>query len=398
MFTRMNRTLLAVMATSVTGLAHAVAPYNMSPGVTETTREVFGLHMLIFYICCAIGVVVFGAMIYSIFAHRRSVHPKPADFHESLKVEIAWTVAPFLILIAMAIPAAGTLIEMDDTSGSDLTVKITGYQWMWEYEYLDEEVSFLSRLAPESNQARQLDSGIDVTKVDNYLLDVDQPLVLPVGKKIRLLLTANDVIHSWWVPEITGKKDAIPGYVNKMWVKIDEPGVYRGQCAELCGRDHGFMPIVVKAVEPAEFEQWVASRGGKTDTQVAQAQPVASAPIEVAALGNIQLAEGDAGGDAGMSKEELVAKGEGVYKQNCAACHMPNGVGMPPAGFPSLVDAPKVKGPAEEQIMQVLKGKNAMPPFAYLSDEDIAAVITYTRNSWGNDYGVVEPAAVAAQR
>lgn len=236
--------------------------YNLPIGVSETTRELYGLHMLIFWVCCAIAVLVFGAMIYSIFAHRRSVHPKPADFHESIKVEIAWTVVPFIILIALAIPAAGTLIKLDDTSGSDLTVKVTGYQWMWEYEYLDNNVSFFSKLDADSNRARQLNSGIDPYTVENYLLNVDNELVLPVGKKVRLLLTANDVIHSWWVPEISGKKDAVPGYINKMWVKIDEPGVYRGQCTELCGRDHGFMPIVVRAVPQDEFDAWMVSKGG----------------------------------------------------------------------------------------------------------------------------------------
>lgn len=255
------------------------AEFNLSPGVTELTRETYGLHMLIFWVCCVIGVLVFGAMIYSIFAHRKSVHPKPADFHESIKVEIAWTVIPFVILIAMAIPAAGTLIKMEDTSGSDLTVKVTGYQWMWEYDYLDHDVSFFSVLDRDSNRTRQLGSGLDPKEVENYLLNVDNELVLPVGKKVRLLLTANDVIHAWWVPEISGKKDAVPGYINKLWVNIEEPGVYRGQCAELCGRDHGFMPIVVRAVPQDEFDAWVASKGGnavaKSETEGSDSTVVA---------------------------------------------------------------------------------------------------------------------------
>ena len=231
--------------------------WNIPRGVTELSQEIYGLHMLIFWVCVAIAVVVFGAMFYSVFAHRKSIHPKPADFHESTSVEIAWTVVPFVILVAMAIPAAGTLIKMDDTRNADLSIKVTGYQWKWEYEYLGENVSFFSTLAADSNAARQLNSGIDVTKVPNYLVDVDNALVLPVGKKVRFLITANDVIHAWWVPDIAVKKDAIPGYINEMWAKIEVPGTYRGVCAELCGRDHGFMPIVVKAVPEDEYNAWL---------------------------------------------------------------------------------------------------------------------------------------------
>lgn len=217
--------------------------YNMPSGVSEISREVFGLHMMIFWVCVAIGVVVFGVMLWSIVFHRRSKHPKPADFHESTTVEIIWTSIPFVILIAIAIPSAGTLIKMEDARHSDMTVKVTGYQWKWQYEYLGEDVSYFSTLTAESNVARQLRSGIDVTKVPNYLVDVDNPLVLPVGKKVRFLITSNDVIHAWWVPELAVKKDAIPGYVNEVWTRIDHEGTYRGVCAELCGRDHGFMPI-----------------------------------------------------------------------------------------------------------------------------------------------------------
>ncbi|MGB1556175.1 MAG: cytochrome c oxidase subunit II [Oceanococcaceae bacterium] len=384
---------MAALLTMAAGAAHA-SPYNLSPGVTELTREVYGLHMLIFWIVCGIGVVVFGAMIYSIFAHRKSVHPKPADFHESIKVEIAWTVVPFVILIAMAIPAAGTLIKMEDTSNSDMTIKITGYQWKWEYEYVDEGLSFFSTLDAQSNQARQLGSGIDPNTVDNYLLEVDQPLVLPVGKKVRLLLTANDVIHAWWVPEIIGKKDAIPGYINKMWVNIEEPGTYRGQCAELCGRDHGFMPIVVKALPLDEYEAWLASKTGKsTDT--------AAAPVEVAAAEQSTMSDAApaaAAEEAPLDEAALLAQGKKVYGNYCAACHQASGEGMPAANFPALKGSALVNGAAEAQIAQVLKGKNAMPGFAYLSDADLAAAISYTRTAWGNDAGVIAPADVAAQR
>jgi cytochrome c oxidase subunit II len=228
------------------------AYWNMPKGVTEISHRVWWLHMYAFWICVVIGVLVFGVMFYSLFAHRRSKHPVPATFHESTTVEIAWTIAPFIILIAMAVPAAGTLIKMYDTRNADLTIKITGYQWKWQYEYVDQGVSFFSTLESKANAARQLHSGIDPKTVPNYLHDADNYLVLPVGKKVRFLLTSDDVIHGWWVPDLAVKKDAIPGYINEMWTKIDEPGTYRGQCTVLCGRDHGFMPIVVKAVSEPE--------------------------------------------------------------------------------------------------------------------------------------------------
>ena len=363
----------------------ATAKWNMPLGVTEISREVHGLHMLIFYVCCAIAVVVFGAMFYSIFAHRRSVHPTPADFHESTTVEIIWTVIPFVILIAMAIPAAGTLIRMEDSSNSDLTIKATGIQWKWHYDYIDQGVEFYSSLDADSNRARQTGSGIDPATVPNYLLEVDNRVVVPVGKKVRMLLTAHDVIHAWWVPALGQKKDAIPGYINEIWFNVDEPGVYRGQCAELCGRDHGFMPIVVEAVSPAEFEQWLAEQRGDAE------------PVEVAAADTGTASDAGTEPAAGASKEELMKAGEKAYMTHCAACHQSKGEGLPPT-FPALAGSAVVNGPAETQITQVLKGQGAMPGLAYLSDKDIAAAITYTRNSWGNDAGVVQAADVAAAR
>ncbi len=373
------------LAAALASAAAVASEYNMPVGVTAISREVYDLHMLIFWVCCAIAVVVFGAMFYSVFAHRKSVHPKPADFHESVTVEIIWTVIPFVILIAMAIPAAGTLIRMEDSRGADMTVKITGYQWKWEYEYVDEGVSFYSNLDVASNRARQRNSGIDPRSVPNYLLEVDRALVLPTGKKVRFLLTSNDVIHAWWVPDLAVKKDAVPGYINEMWTVIDEPGTYRGQCAELCGRDHGFMPIVVKALPPAEYEAWLAAQKGGEATEVASAAPSAAAAAKPAPA-------------AALAKGDLMAAGATAYKTHCAACHQPSGKGMPAANFPALIGSAVVTGPAEAQIKQVLTGKNAMPPMAYLSDRDIAAAITYTRNSWGNDAGIVQPADVAAQR
>jgi cytochrome c oxidase subunit II len=230
---------------------------NMPRGVTPTSEVAYDLHMLIFYITVVIGIVVFGAMLYSILYHRKSLGYKPAKFHDSTKVEIIWTVIPFIILVGMAVPATKALIMMEDTRDSEITLKVTGYQWMWQYEYLEDNVTFFSKISDESNTARRLGSGVDVTTVENYLRDVDHAIVLPTNTKVRILLTANDVIHAWWVPELGGKKDAIPGYVNEIWVDIKEPGTYRGQCAELCGKDHGFMPIVVHAVSKPEYYKWV---------------------------------------------------------------------------------------------------------------------------------------------
>ena len=231
---------------------------NMPRGVTPTSEVAYDLHMLIFYITVVIGIIVFGAMLYSIIYHRKSLGHKPAKFHESTKVEIIWTVIPFIILVGMAVPATKALILMEDTRDSEITLKVTGYQWMWQYEYLEDNVSFFSKIDNESNDARRLNSGVEVTEVDNYLRNVDNVVVLPTDTKVRILLTASDVIHAWWVPELGGKKDAIPGYINEMWVDIKKPGTYRGQCAELCGKDHGFMPIVVKAVPKNEYYKWVS--------------------------------------------------------------------------------------------------------------------------------------------
>lgn len=408
---RVASVLATWLATAGLAMAYTGERYNIPMGVTEISREVHGLHMLIFWVCVAIAVVVFGAMFYSVFAHRRSVHPKPADFHESTTVEIIWTAIPFVILISMAIPAAGTLIKMDDSRNAEMTVKVTGYQWKWQYEYLGEDVKFFSTLAAESNRARQLGSGIDPNTVPNYLVDVDNALVLPEDTKVRFLITANDVIHAWWVPAFAVKKDAIPGYVNEIWTKVDEPGTYRGVCAELCGRDHGFMPIVVHVLPKDEYKAWLAK--AKTgDLQVAAAgaaatatdaapdapTPEAAAPapaaVEVAAAPAVATTPAAA---AELSKDELVKAGEKVYNANCAACHQATGKGLPP-NFPSLVGSAVIAGPVDAQIAQVIKGKNLMPPFGSLSDADIAAVTTYTRNSWGNSSGVAQAGQVAAAR
>jgi cytochrome c oxidase subunit 2 len=233
---------------------------NMPKGVTDISHKVWDMHMLAMYIMFIVAVAVFGAMTISIIKHRKSKGVTPATFHESTAVEVVWTIIPFIILIVLALPAARTLIAQEDDSNSELTIKITGYQWRWHYEYPDSGVGFFSALSEESRNARVLGSGIDVTTVENYLLDVDKPLVIPVDTKVRLLLTANDVLHSWWVPDFAIKKDAVPGFINTMWTKVNETGTYRGQCTELCGRDHGFMPVVVKVVEKGEFDQWLAAQ------------------------------------------------------------------------------------------------------------------------------------------
>ena len=277
---KMVKRALAAGAALMLGTTPAMAAWsdlNLRVGVTPLSREIYGLHMMILWICVAIAVAVFGVMIYSIATFRKSKGAVPATFDHNTKAEIIWTVIPVLILVGMAIPAARTLVKIDDSRGSDLTVKVTGYQWMWQYEYVDQGVSFFSKLAQDSNDARQLDSGIDPSTVPNYLLEVDRPLVVPQGKKVRVLITAADVIHAWWVPDFGMKKDAIPGYINELWFIAEKPGVYRGQCAELCGRDHGFMPVVVEVKSQQDFDAWLASQkaamqASKTPpTKVAQA-------------------------------------------------------------------------------------------------------------------------------
>ena len=271
-----------------TGAALAAWEINMPVGVTELSRDIHGLHMMIFWICVLIAIAVFGMMIYSIVKFRHSQGAVAANFDHSTKAEIIWTIIPVAILVGMAIPAAATLVKIEDTRNSDLTIKVTGYQWKWQYEYLDQKVKFFSTLARDSDAARQTRSGIDPNSVPNYLLEVDKPLVVPVGAKVRVLLTSNDVIHAWWVPAFGMKKDAIPGFVNELWFRADEPGIYRGQCAELCGRDHGFMPVVVHVKPKAEYDSWLAEQQGGAATPApvaAQAQTTVenAAPATAAA-------------------------------------------------------------------------------------------------------------------
>ncbi|MCG9748642.1 cytochrome c oxidase subunit II [Shewanella sp. Isolate8] len=359
--------LLALLFTPT--ILAADMPLNMTSGVTEISNKVFSLHMTILYICCAIGLVVFGVMIYAIINHRRSKGAVAANFHESTKVEIAWTLVPFAILILMAIPATKTLIAMEDPSNADLTIKITGSQWKWHYSYFDQDISYYSLLATPREQIEGKED-----KGEHYLLEVDKPLVLPVNRKIRFLMTSEDVIHSWWVPAFAVKKDANPGFINEAWTRIDKPGIYRGQCAELCGKDHGFMPIVVQVLSEADFDNWIVEQEAQASAAAAEAQAALSKTL---------------------SKEELMAQGEQVYMARCAACHQPNGAGLPGV-FPSLIGSPIIKGPVADHISVVLHGRSgtAMQAFAQqLTATEIAAVVTYERNAWGNDSGDIVQAA-----
>lgn len=357
-------------------IAHADWEVNMPVGVTDLSKEIYGLHMAAFWVCVVIGIVVFGAMIYSIIYHRKDKNHKAATFHESTTVEIIWTVLPVIILISLAIPAAQALVKIEDSSNADMTIKVTGYQWKWQYEYAEDDISFFSSLAAPSREASKLDSGIDPTTVDNYLLEVDNPVVIPVGKKVRFLFTSNDVIHAWWVPDLAVKKDAIPGYVNDMWAKVNVAGTYRGQCAELCGKDHGFMPITVIAKEEGEYKAWVAEQ------KAAKAALAASA-------------------DKVWEMSDLMAQGKKVYDTNCAACHGATGAGIPGV-FPAMTGSPLTTGDIGPHIDIIINGKpgTAMQAFgSQLSDADIAAVVTYERNGLGNSVGdMAQPTDIKALR
>lgn len=353
--------------------AHATPAFadwelNMTEGVTDVSQSVYSLHMIILWVCVVIGIVVFGAMIYSMIVHRKSRGAVAANFHESLTVEIIWTVIPLLILVGMAIPATKTLAKIYDKGEAAITIEIVGYQWKWRYRYLnddpDAEVAYFSNLLTDQDQIYNR-----TEKSENYLLEVDEPMVIPADTRVRFLVTAADVIHSWWVPELAVKKDAVPGIVNEAWTVVNEPGIYRGQCAELCGKDHGFMPVVVEVKEKAEFDAWLADK-----------QQSARAEAELAGKE--------------WSMDELMARGEQVYGTFCAGCHQANGAGIPGA-FPALKDSPIALGDVTKHIDVIVNGVQgtAMQAFgAQLSEVDIAAVTTYERNAWGNNTGdVVTP-------
>jgi cytochrome c oxidase subunit 2 len=378
---RIAAAILLAGALGFAPLARADWALNMTKGVTPLSREIYDLHMLILWICVAIGVVVFSVMFASIILHRKSRGAVAVRFHHSTYAEMIWTIIPAVILVSMAIPATRTLIAMESTGDAELTIKVTGYQWKWHYDYIEDGIDFFSSLDAASNEARARGSGIDPRTVEHYLLDVDQRAVVPINTKIRFLTTAADVIHAWWVPDLGWKRDAIPGFINESWAIIEKPGVYRGQCAELCGKDHGFMPVVLEAVGRDRYLDWVQ------EMKAAQAQRAAAATRT-------------------FDQAELLAMGEEVYGKNCVACHQANGQGLPPA-FPSLVGSPITTGPLAGHLDMVLNGKpgTAMAPFGpQLNDAELAAVLTYERNAWGNDTriaegtGTVQPADVKAAR
>ena len=352
---------------------------NLAEPVTEIARQIYDLHTLMLVICLVIFVAVFGVMFYSIYAHRKSKGAKPASFHESVKVEIAWTIVPFLIVIGMALPATKTVVAMKDTSNADLTIKATGYQWKWGYEYLageGEGISFLSTLTTPRDQIDD-HQGQAVARGENYLMEVDNHVVVPVNKKVRVVTTANDVIHAWMIPAFGVKQDAIPGFVRDTWFKAEKEGIYRGQCAELCGKDHAYMPIVVEVMSEENYSKWVQAK--LDEMKAKQDDPTKE-----------------------WTKEDLVARGEQAYNANCAACHQATGAGIPGA-FPALAGSQVVMGPQAAQIDILLNGKGAgMPAWKQLSDVEIASVITYTRNAWANagtgTDPVVQPSAVTAAR
>jgi len=362
----------SLLALGAAGSAHALDWYFQSPA-SEMARDIGVLHEYVMWLIIVIFVGVFGFMFYACYAHRKSKGHPADQFHENTTVEILWTVIPAVILVAIAWPVTKTVIAQKDTSAPDITLKVTGYQWKWGYDYINGEgegISFVSMLATPRDQIENR-----AEKGEHYLLEVDNEVVLPVNKKIRIIVTGADVIHSWWIPAFGAKQDAIPGFLRDLWFKVDRPGVYRGQCVELCGKEHGFMPIVVRAVQPEQYTQWV---GEKKKAMAATADD----PAKV------------------WTQADLVARGEKVYAANCVACHQATGKGNPPA-FPPLDGSKVVNGAKEGHMDTVLNGKpgTAMAAFKQqLSDTEIAAVITYERNSWGNKAGMVQPAEVKARR
>ena len=354
--------------------ANAAWELNLQMPVTALARRVYDLHTLLTWVIFIIFVGVFAVVTWSIIFHRKSKGHKAADFHDNTTVEIVWTVVPTLILIAIAFPATSTLVEMRDSSQPDLTIKATGYQWKWGYEYVTGDAAGVKYMSVMSTPRDQIENK--APKGEHYLLEVDRPMVVPVGKKVRMLLTASDVIHNWSVPAFAVKADAVPGFLRDTWFRADKEGTYRGQCSELCGKDHGFMPVVVEVVSAEKYAAWVA----------AQKKEMAAAADDPAKVWKL---------------DELMARGEKVYAANCAACHQPNGAGLPPA-FPALDGSKIAKGPKAAHLNIVLKGKpgTAMAAFgAQLGDTDIAAVVAYERNAWTNKLGeVIQPVEVKALR
>ena len=371
---------------------------NFQDPASGIAQEQYDLHLIILGIITVIGVGVFGVMIYSIIMHRKDKGHVAATFHENTVVELAWTIIPFIIILVMAFPATRVILAAKDAGNPDMTVKVIGYQWKWGYDYLDDNVFFYSTLSTPVEQIGSLMHGeygsTDVPRSENYLLEVDNPMVVPVDRKVRLLLTAADVIHAWWVPALGVKQDTIPGIVREAWFKADREGTYRGQCAELCGKNHGFMPIVVEVVSEPEYLAWVEEMGGGAVTLDA---PVGVGDVEASA----PVAQGSSSGaPAEWEDAAVMAYGEGLYTTHCVACHQANGEGLPPT-FPALKGSVITTGPSADHVAIVLNGKEGttMASFAHLGDSDIAAIIHYERNSWGNDVGdLVTPDEVAAAR
>ncbi|MEF8713025.1 MAG: cytochrome c oxidase subunit II [Accumulibacter sp.] len=366
--------LFAGLLGILSGAANAAWQLNLQEPVTAAAKRVYDLHTLLTWVIFAIFVGVFAVVAYSLVFHRRSRGHKAADFHDNTTVELAWTIVPALILIAIAFPATSALVNMRDTSQPDLTVKVTGYQWKWGYEYLTGDAAGVKFMSVLSTPREQIENK--APKGEHYLLEVDRPLVVPVGKKVRILTTATDVIHNWSVPAFAVKTDAVPGFLRDTWFRADKEGTYRGQCSELCGKDHGFMPVVVEVVSEEKYAAWVAD-------QKQQMAAAADDPNKIWKL------------------DELVARGEKVYTANCASCHQANGQGLPPV-FPALDGSKIVKGPKEGHLDIVINGKAGTAMAAYgpqLGDTDIAAVVAYERNAWNNQLGeVIQPAEVKARR
>jgi len=374
---KLYRMILTLMLLGPVSAFAAYSELNMPESVTDLGSEIYNLHMIVFWIVTIAGIAVFGVMIYSIFYHRKSKGAVAEQFHESTSVEVVWTIIPLIVLVIIAIPATSTLLKYEDASNADITITATGYQWKWKYSYQKEDISFFSALAEDSNVARQLGAKADLSKVDHYLLNVDKPIYVPVNKKVRILTTSNDVLHAWWVPDLAIKRDAIPGFINESWFKANKVGTYRGQCAELCGKDHGFMPIVVKVVEEPEYLAWVEK--------------------EKAAM-----AAADAASDKTFTMAELMKKGEKAYNTNCSGCHQINGAGLAPT-FPALAGSKIAKGPMKDHVAMVMNGSKTNPMMAayaaQLNNLDIAAIITYERNAWGNSTGdLVQPSEIKAAR
>ncbi len=361
---------------------------NIPPPASPIAHQIYGLHMYILWVCATIFVVVFGLMFYSIFKFRKSNGAKPdVNFHESTLIEIIWTIIPFIILIAMAVPATKTILEMKDTSSPDLTIKVTGFQWGWRYDYSADDLGFYSNLSTPWNQIGQPGTGPTEKQGDDYLLEVDNPLVVPVGKRVRLLVTSNDVIHGWYVPQLGINQYGIPGFIKDVWFKADMVGTFKGQCSQICGKLHGYMPIAVVVKSEADYAKWVAESKSKWSTK------------SLTAVANVTAAPAEDENKV-FSLAEAKEKGEKIYAANCVACHQPNGKGMPPA-FPPLAGSKVVLGPSAQQINLLLNGKagTAMQSFAQLSNSELAAVITFTKNSFGNSVGtVVQPAEIKGAR